>query len=371
MVKIKPIITLFRHNAAASRFVQKPQAVRIKPEELTKLRYAGDELHLTGQKQVISLDEVKALFPAGRLEDNYIIRDIKDLLSRLKTERQVIDLTPELSEKDYKIIHSFMNKDNGRFIEQWKGFSDTDLVPNIQKLALFTRTMRLTRQTNDFLEFNPTQWEMAFEGIVRKPKDVIMPMLEYKANSNPINIPLGEKQITRELKEKVDKISEYINMFTVKKDFTAYRGDKSFNILSGVNIGSQKISLAEIMEKVSQNFQKKFKDRKYDPKEVELFIQTFLKNKKIHQKRFMSIGMTESSVKDYAKRIKWTIRIPAGTKGVSIESYNVERLNEAEFLGQRNGVLIIEKAKYCPKKDLWYFNASLEQNPIDELIVNC
>ena len=121
---------------------------------------------------------------------------------------------------------------------------------------------------------------------------------------------------------------------------------------SGVNIGSQKISLAEIMEKVSQNFQKKFKDRKYDPKEVELFIQTFLKNKKIHQKRFMSIGMTESSVKDYAKRIKWTIRIPAGTKGVSIESYNVERLNEAEFLGQRNGVLIIEKAKYCPKKDL-------------------
>ena len=162
MVKIKPIITLFRHNAAASRFVQKPQAVRIKPEELTKLRYAGDELHLTGQKQVISLDEVKALFPAERLEDNYIIRDIKDLLSRLKTERQVIDLTPELSEKDYKIIHSFMNKDNGRFIEQWKGFSDTDLLPNIQKLALFTRTMRLTRQTNDFLEFNPTQWEMAF-----------------------------------------------------------------------------------------------------------------------------------------------------------------------------------------------------------------
>ena len=213
--------------------------------------------------------------------------------------------------------------------------------------------------------------KMVFEGIVRKPKDVIMPMLEYKANSNPINIPLGEKQITGKLKEKVDKISEYINMFTVKKDFTAYRGDKSFNILSGVNIGSQKISLAEIMEKVSQNFQKKFKDRKYDPKEVELFIQTFLKNKKIHQKRFMSIGMTESSVKDYAKRIKWTIRIPAGTKGVSIESYNVERLNEAEFLGQRNGVLIIEKAKYCPKKDLWYFDASLEQNPIDELIVNC
>ena len=371
MVKIKPIITLFRHNAASSRFVQKPQAVRIKPEELTKLRYAGDELHLTVQKQIISLDEVKALFPAGKLEDNYIIRDIKDLLSRLKTERQVIDLTPELSEKDYKIIHSFMNKDNGRFIEQWKGFSDTDLVPNIQKLALFTRTMRLTRQTNDFLEFNPTQWEMAFEGIVRKPKDVIIPMLEYKANSNPINIPLGEKQITGELKEKVDKISEYINMFTVKKDFVAYRGDKSFNILSGVKYEGLNISLADLMETYTPIFHDMYLKKSYDINTVNDFIKKYLINQKIEQSRFMSIGMTESSVKNYAKKIKWTIRIPAGTKGVSIESYNIERLNEAEFLGQRNGVLKIRDAYYCPKKDLWYFDASLEQNPIDELVVNC
>ena len=369
MVNIKPVITLFTHNSA--KLVQKPQTFRIKPEELKNLRYEGDKVLLHTQKQVISLDEVKALFPTGRLEDNYIIRDIKDLLSRLKTERQIIDLRPDLSEKDYKIIHSFMNRNNGRFIENWKGFSDTDLVPNIQKLALFTRTMRLTKQTKDFLEFNPNQWEMVYEGIVRKPREMIMPMLEYKANSNPINIPLGENKITKELKATVDKISAYINMFTVKKDFTAYRGDKTFNILSGVNIGSENISLAEIMEKVSQKFQKKFKDRQYDPKEVELFVQEYLKDQKINQKRFMSIGMTESSVKDYAKRIKWKIKIPAGTKGASIESYNIERLNEAEFLGQRNGVLKIREAYYCPKKDLWYFDASLEQNPIDELIINC
>ena len=371
MVKIKPIITLFRHNAAASKFVQKPQAVRIKPEELTKLRYAGDELHLIGQKQVISLDEVKALFPTGKLEDNYIIRDIKDLLSRLKTKRQVIDLTPELSEKDYRIIHSFMNKDNGRFIEQWKGFSDTDLVPNIQKLALFTRTMRLTRQTNDFLEFNPTQWEMAFEGIVRKPKDVIMPMLEYKANSNPINIPLGEKQITKELKEKVDKISECINMFTVKKDFVAYRGEKSFGIMQKVLFRGKEIDFEKLLENVTKSFRQDFLNDKYDSAIVEEFIKKYLQDLPVLQKRFLSIGMTESSIKNYTKKIKWTIRIPAGTKGVSIESYNIERLNEAEFLGQRNGVLKIEKAKYCPKEDLWYFDASLEQNPIDELVVNC
>ena len=371
MVSIKPIITLFSHKTPAAKFIQKPQAFHIKLENLKNLRYAGDELCLSTKKQVISLDEVKALFPQGRLEDNYIIDDIKDLLSRLQTERKIIDLSPELSDKDYSMIQKFMNMDNGRFIEKWKGFSDTDIVPNIQKLALFTRTMRLTRQTNEFLEFDPARWEMVYEGIVKKPREMIMPMLEYKANSDPINKPLGDNQITKALKEKIDKISDYLNMFTVKKDFIAHRGDKTFNILSGVNIGTENISLAEVMEKVSQKFQKKFKDGQYDPKEVRLFIQEFLKNKKIHQKRFMSIGMTESSVKNYAKRIKWRINIPAGTKGASIESYNIERLNEAEFLGQRNGVLIIEKAKYCPKKDLWYFEASLEQNPIDELVVNC
>ncbi len=371
MVNIKPIVTLLAHNSSAAKFVHKPQIFQIKPEELTMFRYAGDELHLTSQKQVISLDEVKALFPTGRLEDNYIIRDIKDLLSRLKTERQVIDLRPDLSEKDYKIIHSFMNRDNGRFIEKWKGFSDTDLVPNIQKLALFTRTMRLTKQTKDFLEFNPNQWEMVYEGIVRKPREMIMPMLEYKANSNPINIPLGENKITKELKDTVDKISTYINMFTVKKDFVAYRGDKTFNILSGVKYEGQNISLADLMEDFTNALKQELAKGRYHNVEVDKFIKRYLVDQKIEQSRFMSIGMTESSVIDYAKKIKWKIRIPAGTKGASIESYNIERLNEAEFLGQRNGVLKIREAYYCPKKDLWYFDASLEQNPIDELIVNC
>lgn len=85
----------------------------------------------------------------------------------------------------------------------------------------------------------------------------------------------------------------------------------------------------------------------------------------------MSIGMTESAIKNYAGKIKWDIKIPAGTKGASIESYNIERLNEAEFLGQRNGVLKIKKARYCPEEDLWYFKAELEQKPVDEIIVNC
>ena len=371
MVNIKPIITIVKHKTLGSNFIQNPQMFRIKPDNLRDLRYAGDEICLSTKKQIITPEEVKALFPTGKLENNYIIDDIKELLAKLKTDRKVIDLTPELSDKDYDIIHALMNKDNGRFIEKWKGFSDTDLIPNIQKLALFTRTLRLTKQTKDFLEFDSNKWEMVVEGITRKPRDVIMPMLEYKANSNPINIPLSENKITKELKNKIDKISKYLDMFTVKKDFTAFRGDQTFNILSGVKYEGQNISLADLMELASNKFRQDFLNKNYNKAEVDDFIKKNIINKKIHQKRFMSIGMTESSIKNYAKKIKWTIRIPAGTKGVSIESYNIERLNEAEFLGQRNGVLKIEKAKYCPKEDLWYFDASLEQNPIDELVVNC
>lgn len=63
-----------------------------------------------------------------------------------------------------------MNLHNGKYIDVWKGFSDTDLVPNIEKLALFNRTMRLTKQAKDFLKFDENRWDVAVEGIMRKPK---------------------------------------------------------------------------------------------------------------------------------------------------------------------------------------------------------
>ena len=302
MYKISPLISVLSQNSV--RYVQRPNVIQVRPETL---RPVLDELCLSTKKQVITINEVKNLFPTGKLEENYITRDIKNLLANIKTDRKVIDLTPELSEKDYKIIQSFMNADNGRYIAQWKGFSDTDVVRNIQKLALFTRTMRLTKQTQEFLEFDPNQWNMVVEGITKKPRDMIMPLLLYKANSNPINIPLGEKKISKELKSVVDKITDYLNMFTVKKDFTAYRGDLSFGILSGVKVGDSSINLADVLEEVSKVFKQKYDYKQYDIYEVNDFIQKYLVNQKIEQPRFMSIGMTESSIKDYAKKIKWKI----------------------------------------------------------------
>ncbi len=374
MVNIKPITNLVANSSGeiATKFIQRPQIAKLTPERLKALHPALDKICLSTRKKVITLDEVKVLFPTGKLDENYITRTIKNVINNnLKTDRTVIDLTSELSANEYKIIQSFMNKENGRYINQWKGFSDTDTVPNIQKLALFARTMNFTKQTHDFIEFNPTQWEIAFDGITRKPRETFLPILKYKINSDYVHIPLSKNKITKEAKENIDGITKFLNMFSVKKDFVAYRGDKSFRILSGIKVGNGKISLAEIIEDVSTNFKNKFNNSKFNKKDVDLFIQKFLIGKKIHQPRFMSIGMTEKSIKEYVKKIKWNIKIPAGTKGASIESYNLGRNKEAEFLGQRNGILKIIDARYCPKKDLWYFDAILEQKPVDEIIVNC
>lgn len=376
MPNIKPIlkgIELFTKKAPViSKYVHKPQASIFTQESLKSLRIASDELCLSPNKTHVSIDEVKSLFSDGKIKYNPIVHDVKDLLARIDTPRQKIRLDETLSNKDYKLIQSFMNKDNSKYIHQWTGYSDTDIVPNRQKLALFVRTMRLTRQSNDFLAFDPSRWEMVYEGIVTKPREMIMPMFEYKANSGPMNMALsGFEKMTLPLKNSIDRVTKYLNMFTVKEDFIGYRGDKSFNILSGVKVDGTTLSLAEVLEDVSKQFKNKFNSNLYDAGEVQLFVERFLLGKKVHQPRFMSIGMTESAIQDYAKKIKWRIEIPKGTKGASIESFNVERLNEAEFLGQRNGVLKIRNAHYNPKEDMWYFDATLAQNPIDEIIVNC
>ena len=43
------------------------------------------------------------------------------------------------------------------------------------------------------------------------------------------------------------------------------------------------------------------------------------------------------------------------------KSLNIERKNEAEFLGQRNSQFRIINAIYKPEENMWYFDAIIEQ----------
>ena len=47
-----------------------------------------------------------------------------------------------MSKDDYKETKEFMNLYEGKYADLWKGFSNTDIMPNIEKLVLFTRAIK-------------------------------------------------------------------------------------------------------------------------------------------------------------------------------------------------------------------------------------
>ena len=258
---IKPIINLFVTKPGA-RYVTKPEVVSIFKADLASLRPAFDTFER--KTKSITIDEVKKLFPTGKLdENNYVIREMKNVLSRIEPKpKKVIDLSPELTEQDYKLITDMMNLHNGKYIDVWKGYSDTDLIPNIEKLALFNRSMRLSKQADDFLQFNPDQWDVVVDGIVRKPKESIVPLLEYKVNSDEINKALSTGEITPAVQKKIDAITNYLNLFETKKDLTVYRGEKSFGLLKSINFDGK--NLGNEIENLTQKIENNLKLNNYN-----------------------------------------------------------------------------------------------------------
>ena len=247
---INPIINLIV-TKSGSKFITKPETVSVFKSDLATLRPAFDTFERS--TKTITVDEVKKLFPTGKFsENNYLVREMKNVLSRIEPKpKKVIDLSPELTEQDYKLITDMMNLHNGKYIDVWKGFSDTDLIPNIEKLALFNRSMRLSKQAGDFLQFNPAQWDIVVDGIVRKPKDAIIPLLEYKVNSDEINKALSSGEITADVQKKIDAITNYLNLFETKKDLTVYRGEGGYGILNSVKLGM--VILSSVIKLISNS----------------------------------------------------------------------------------------------------------------------
>ena len=358
---IKPIINLFVTKPGA-RYVTKPEVVSIFKADLASLRPAFDTFER--KTKSITIDEVKKLFPTGKLdENNYVIREMKDVLSRIEPKpKKVIDLSPELTEQDYKLITDMMNLHNGKYIDVWKGYSDNDLIPNIEKLALFNRSMRLSKQADDFLQFNPNQWDVVVDGIVRKPKESIVPLLEYKVNSDEINKALSTGEITPAVQKKIDAITNYLNLFETKKDLTVYRGEKSFGLFDKIEM-SDNTKLSDIL-KYFDNYLTESKFNEDSINYANNLVNSLIVGTKINQSRFMSTAMNQKATDKYAQKILWRIKVPSGTKGASIESFNIEREAEAEFLIKKDSCLKLNSANYNKKRKIWEFEAEIEQLPI-------
>lgn len=363
---IKPIINLFV-SKPGTNYITKPEIFSLPKADLVNLRPAIDTFER--KTKSVTIDDVKKLFPIGTLDvNNYIVREMQKVLSRIEPPpKKIIDLSPILTEQDYKLIMDLMNLSNGKYIDVWHGFSDTDLIPNIEKLALFNRSIRLSKQAKDFLQFNQGQWDIVVNGIVKKPKESIIPLLEYKVNSGEINKALSEGVLNPEIQKKVDVITDYLNLFKTKKDIIVFRGEKSFGLFQNLKGPNGK--------KLDENLDLFMHVLSGLPDEEAIKLSNFyidknLKNKSIPQRRFMSTAMTSRAAMKYAKKVFWEIEVPAKTIGTSIESFNIEREAEAEFLAQRNSSLFIKSGRYEPKKKILYLKGRIEQSNIIDNRVN-
>lgn len=139
-------------RSGANSFIQKPKIVSIFKENIGKLKYVSDSFQSTKYKP-IKPEEVKGLFVDGKIHGGMLRNKMYQIKTRLllhsykdfnnfKLWRHSVDLSNRLTEQDCKLIAHYINLFDGKYANFWKGYSSTDTIPNIEKLALFIRSIK-------------------------------------------------------------------------------------------------------------------------------------------------------------------------------------------------------------------------------------
>ena len=280
------------------------------------------------------------------------LTSIKDF----KTWLHSVDLSKILKEADYEEITEFMNLHKGKYIDVWKGYSKTDDLANIHKLALFVRSIKRIDKLRFYKSLSEKEWEVCIDGIINRPKEVIRPLMKYKYDSTDINDAISFGTTSKKVKDYINKIEKFLDENKIKYDIKAYRGEKSY-----WGFGTIKYDNNRTVQDVIEEFTEGIEQGKYSVKEINEFVDKYLLRKKVIQPRFLSTAIELEAGERYAKKILWYLDIPKGTKGSMIECYNVERASEAELLLQRNSRMVIDNAKYDKEKHLWYLWAKVVQ----------
>ena len=273
-----------------------------------------------------------------------------------KTWLHSVDLSKILKEADYEEITEFMNLHKGKYIDVWKGYSKTDDLANIHKLALFVRSIKRIDKLKFYKSLSEKEWEVCIDGIVNRPKEVIRPLMKYKFDSREINSALVFGTTSKKIKDYINKIEKFLDENKVKYDVKAYRGEGHYGILNSVKLNNDKTLQSKIEE-----FTEGIEAGKYSVKEIDEFVKKYLLGQRVVQPRFLSTAIEPEAGERYAKKILWYLDIPKGTKGSMIECYNVERASEAELLLQRNSRMVIDNARYNMNRHRWEFGATVFQ----------
>ncbi len=280
------------------------------------------------------------------------LSSIKDF----KTWLHSVDLSKILKEADYEEITEFMNLHKGKYIDVWKGYSKTDDLANIHKLALFVRSIKRIDKLKFYKNLPEHEWEVCIEGIVNRPKEVIRPLMKYKFDSGKINNGISKGTKSPSINEYINRIEKYLDSQKIKYDVKAYRGEKSYWGFGTIKYDNNK-TVQDVIEEITEGIEA----GKYSVKEIDEFIDKYLLQARVTQPRFLSTTIEPEAGERYAKKILWYLDIPKGTKGSMIECYNVERASEAELLLQRNSKMLIKNARYNKEKHLWELWAKVVQ----------
>ena len=362
---IKPCVNLFVQKTGAS-LVQKPDIVTILKQDLNKLKPAIDTFEYSNLKRV-SPSEVKTLFPKGEIEADCIINEMRKIkreiffssltsIKDFKTWLHSANLSKVLKEDDFREIAGFMNLHGGKYIDIWRGYSKSDNIGNVHKLALFVRSISRIDKLKFYKSLSEKEWEVCIDGIINRPKEVIRPLMKYKFDSSKINNGISKGTMSDVIKDYIERIEKFLDTQKIKYDVKAYRGENSYWPFATIKTQDNKTLLKEIEE-----FTEGIEAGKYSIKEIDEFVYRNLYKKFVKQSRFLSTAIELEAGERYAKKILWYLDIPKGTKGSMIECYNVGCASEAKLLLQKGSEMLIKNAKYDKEKHLWYLWAKVVQ----------
>ncbi len=369
---VKKAINVFIPKTSAQRFIEKPEIISIFPEDLGKIKYVHNVLEYKPRQT--TPDEVKSLFIDGKLGDNYLKDEMKRIkwkllkssfsgFSNFKKWKHSVSLSNKLTESDLADIADFMNMHNGKFINLWRGTTAGDNIPNIEKLALFVRSIKRIDKLKFYKNLPEKEWENCIAGIIKKPREVVRALMEYKLDSRKINNAISDGTNSQEIKDQIKAIEKFLNTQSLKNDMTVYRGEGNFGIFGSVILDEKKnITLKDVLEDFTTGIERGI----YNQNDTKNFAYNYMLPNIVKQERFMSTAIEPSAIEPYAQKVYWTINVPKKTKASMIESYNVERESEAELLIQKGSQLLIKNAEYDFTNRRWNILADLKQSNIAE-----
>ena len=98
------------------------------------------------------------------------------------------------------------------------------------------------------------------------------------------------------------------------------------------------------------------------------FITDVLMDIDFEYPRFLSTAFDINDAEARAEKILWHLKVPKNTRGITIESYNIERESESEFLIQRSSELSILDVIFNDEKKRWeIFATVLQRVPLTPL----